>query len=74
MDTGEKTLVSFSKPFDVWKKFGETWVESGEDLDEIAEALDNSPHINFVPEKNKKMIRGAGKTEIAGAAVVEWKP
>ncbi len=73
LDTGQKTLISFSKPFDVWKKFGETWVESEEDLDEIAEALDTSPHINFVPEENKKMIRKAGKTEIAGAAVVEWQ-
>lgn len=74
LDSGQKTLASFSKPFDVWKKFGEAWVESEEDLDEIAEALDNSPHINFVPEENKKIIRKAGNTEIAGAAVVEWKP
>lgn len=73
LDTGHKTLASFSKPFDIWKKFGEAWVESDEDLDEIAEALDTSPHINFVPEENKKMIRKAGKTEITGAAVVEWK-
>lgn len=71
---GEKTLASFSKPFDVWKRFGDAWVESEEDLDEIAEALDTSLHINFVPEENKKMIRKAGKTEIVGAAVTEWKP
>lgn len=70
---GEKTLFSFSKPFDVWKRFGDSWVEGEEELDDIAEALDSSPHINFVPEENKKLIRRAGKTEIAGAAVVEWK-
>lgn len=73
LDNGEKTLKSYSKPFDIWEKFGKSWVDDEEDLDEIAEALDASPHMNFVPDKNKKMIKRAGKTEIKGAAVVEWK-
>lgn len=73
LDSGEKTLLSFSKPFDVWKRFGDSWVEGEEELDQIAEALDTSPHINFVPEENKRLIRRAGKTEISGAAVVEWQ-
>ncbi len=73
LDSGEKTLLSFSKPFDVWKKFGASWITQEEDLDEIAEALDKSPHINFVPKKNAKFIRPAGKTEIKGAGITEWK-
>lgn len=72
LDSGEKTLKSFSKPFDLWRRFGSEWVESEKDLDEMAEALDKSPHIKFVPNKNKKFIRPAGKTEIKGAAVTEW--
>ena len=44
-----------------------------EDLDEIAETLDKSPHIDFIPKENKKFIRKAGKTEIKGAAITEWK-
>ena len=72
LDNGQKTLLSFSKPFDVFKKFGEDWLNDEEDLDEMAEALDKSPHIKFVPNKNKKYIRKAGKTEIKGAAVTEW--
>lgn len=72
LDSGEKTLKSFSKPFDIFKKFGNSWVHSEKDLDEIAEALDKSPHIEFVPQKNKKMIRPAGQTEIKGASVTEW--
>lgn len=72
LDTGEKTLLSFSKPFDVWKKFGTSWVTQEEDLDEIAKVLDKSPHINFVPKKNTKFVRNAGKTEIRGAAITEW--
>jgi len=73
LDSGEKTLMSFSKPFDIWKKFGTSWVFQDEDLDEIAEALDVSPHLDFVPKKNARLVRKAGKTEIKGAAVTEWQ-
>lgn len=73
LDSGEKTLKSYSKPFDIWKKFGTKWVTAEEDLDEIAEALDKSPHFDFVPKENRKFVRSAGKTEIKGAAVTEWK-
>jgi hypothetical protein len=72
LDDGEKTLKSFSKPFDIWKKFGKGWTDREEDLDEIALAMDESPHINFVPKANSKFIKKAGKTEIKGAAVTEW--
>lgn len=40
LDTGEKTLLSFSKPFDIWKKFGTSWLTIEKNLDEIVEALD----------------------------------
>jgi hypothetical protein len=73
LDTGEKTLLSFSKPFDIWRRFGTSWIEKEEDLDNIAEALDKTPHIKFVPEQNVKFIRKAGKTEIKGAGITEWK-
>ena len=72
LDSGEKTLKSFSKPFDVWKRFGKNWAGKEEDLDEVAMALDRSPHIDFIPKRNAKFIRKAGKTEIKGAAVTEW--
>ena len=72
LDSGEKTLLSYSKPFDVWKKFGTNWVYQEEELDEIAKTLDKSPHINFIPKENLKFIRKAGKTEIKGAAITEW--
>lgn len=73
LDSGEKTLLSFSKPFDIWKRFGESWITKEADLDEIAEAFDKSPHFNFVPKENKKFVRYAGKTEIRGASVTEWQ-
>ncbi len=73
LDSGEKTLRSFSKPFDIWKKFKTDWVHKEEDLDEIALVLDKSSHIDFVPKKNIKFIRKVGKTEIKGALVTEWQ-
>ncbi len=73
LDSGEKTLSSFSKPFDIWKKFGTDWVIAEKDLDEIAETLDKSPHFNFVPKENSKFIRKAGNTEIKGASITEWQ-
>lgn len=73
LEDGGKTLKSYSKPFDIWKKFGAKWITEEEDLDEIAEALDKSPHFNFVPEENKKLIRRVGKTEIRGAMITEWQ-
>jgi len=72
LDSGEKTLQSFSKPFDIWKKLAVTELENEKDLDKIAEALDKSPHINFVPRVSARFIRPAGKTEVKGANVVEW--
>lgn len=73
LDTGEKTLLSFSKPFNVWKKFGNKWTTEDKDLDKIAEALDEYPHTDFVPKENKRFIRRAGKTEIKGAAITQWQ-
>ena len=72
LNSGEKTLKSFSKPFDIFKIFGEKWINQKEELDEIAEALDKSSHFDFVPTKNKKFIRRASETEIKGATIAEW--
>ncbi len=70
---GTKTLDSFSKPFNVFKNFGLQWIVEKADLDPIAEKLDRSPHIAFVPKKNSRLIRKVGKTEIKGAQVTEWR-
>ncbi|MEK7635400.1 MAG: hypothetical protein AAB446_03160 [Patescibacteria group bacterium] len=70
---GEKTLKSFSKPFDIWKKFGKAWTDKEDNIYKMTVALDNSPHIEFVPKNNAKFVRNAGKTEIRGASITEWK-
>jgi hypothetical protein len=73
LDTGEKTLASFSKPFDVWQKFGDSWINLETDLDFIVEALDHSTHFEFVPKANQKLVRKAGPIEIKGAGIIEWQ-
>lgn len=72
LNTGEKTLVSFSKPFNPFKKFEYSWVAEESDLDTIAEALDASLHFNFIPKENKKYIRKASKTEIEAGKIEQY--
>ncbi len=72
LDSGEKTLQSFSKPLDIFKKFETKWTVDEEDLHYIAEYIDDSPHQDFVPKESRKYIRRAGDTEIKGAAIEEW--
>lgn len=72
LNTGEKTLISFSKPFDPFKYFSYSWVADTEDLDRIAERLDNYIHFDFVPKQNKKYIRKASKTEVKAGKIEQY--
>jgi hypothetical protein len=67
---GSKTLISYSKPFNL-NKFGNEWLTSKEDLFHIVEALDASPHVKLVPKGLK--LRKADKIEIKVGEVIEWK-
>ena len=69
LDDGKKTLISFSTPFDIVKKFGEKWITAEEDLDKIALALDKSKHFPIYPASQKKYIRNASPIEIKAASL-----
>ena len=56
---GTKSLVSFSSPFDVFKIFGTGWAVGNDELDEIAERLDKSPHTLFINKKDRGLLRKA---------------
>ena len=62
---GKKTLRSFSKPFDIKKKFGTEWITSEHDLYEIAAALDDSPHVSILGTRGAAKLRRADPIEIA---------
>lgn len=70
-NTGKKVLVSFSKPFNL-KKFGTKWITDENNLQYLVDALDKSPHIKIVPQKNKKFIRLADKMERQAGILKEW--
>ena len=60
---GKKTMIAYSKPFDMRKYKPETWVTSGEKLDWVAEELDASPHFPAVSRSQKKLLLNASKIE-----------
>ncbi len=69
---GKKTLVSFSKPFSL-EKYQEKYIY-GDELWDIALALDESKHFPFVPKHSHIKIRPVDKTEInAYLSTVEWR-
>lgn len=72
LNDGEKTLDSYSKPLNIFGKFGISWITEGDHLHDIAEWIDDRIHFKFVPQEARRMIRKAGKTEIKGAAMAEW--
>ena len=72
LNTGQKTLISFSKPFDPFKIFDCSWVAQQNDLDTIAEAIDKSAHIDFVPKENKRYIRRASQIEIEAGKIEQY--
>lgn len=70
---GKKTLVSYSsKPFDL-EKYGDKWVTAQEDLFYLVDDIDNAPHTQIYPQKNKKFLRRADKMERQAGKIVEWK-
>lgn len=70
--TGIKTLESYAGPFSLIP-FGTSWITAEEDLDYLAEALDESQHFPLVPKGNARYIRAADSMERKAGALIEWK-
>ena len=69
--SGEKTLLGYSNPINL-NRFGKNWIDSEDDLWEIAETIYDSKHISIIPKENKKYIRRATKVEMKAAGVLDW--
>ncbi|MBI5728848.1 MAG: hypothetical protein HY983_01200 [Candidatus Magasanikbacteria bacterium] len=69
--TGKKTLRSYSEPFNL-RQLGTKWITAEEELFYIAEAIDNSPHLNIFPQKNARFIRRADHMEKKAGRLIEW--
>ena len=72
IESGQKTLISFSQPFNIIAKFGSGWIEGEGELDDIALALDKSKHYDFYPKGQRKFIRPASPFEVRATAVTEF--
>jgi len=71
IDSGKKTLKSYSKPFDL-SRLGDYWITSEKDLWEIEDKLDNSEHFRIFPPNMKKHIRKASVFERVASKREEW--
>ena len=68
---GQKTLRSFSKPFDL-SKHGLDWLTTTENLAELAYTLDQSPHTSILTPKQVRRLRKAEAIEIKASDIAEW--
>lgn len=72
LDSGKKTLRTFSDPFDLSLLPDTSWITASEDLWEIAEQLDDSPHHKILTPAMIKRLRLADKIEIEAGKLTEW--
>lgn len=70
--TGDKTLRSYSGPFDL-SKFGTGWLTAEGDIWEIANALDESRHYNLLTRSMICGLRKADPVEIEVGSILEFK-
>lgn len=68
---GMKTLVSYSRPFDL-RTLGDSWITSNEDLWDLDDRLNAAPHFPVVPAENSHLIRRATAFERRVINVREW--
>ncbi|HUC31481.1 MAG TPA: hypothetical protein VMR99_02205 [Candidatus Paceibacterota bacterium] len=72
LDSGAKTMRSYSAPFDMLK-FGEEWLTTRGDLTPIAEALDFSRHFQILKKDDVRDLRRAEPIEIKAGKIVQQK-
>lgn len=71
MDSGKKTLRSFSRPFDLTRWHGD-WIAAEESLWELGAALDQVPHTPLLTRGQIAGLRRADPIEIEVGKIVEW--
>lgn len=71
LDTGEKTLRSYSAPFSLLA-YDDEWLISKENLFGITDDLDASRHISLFDQKTASLLRPATSIEIEVGKLVEW--
>lgn len=70
-ENGRRTLRSYSRPFDL-KKLGIGWIIAEEELFNIAEMIDDSPHYPLFLAKNARFLRQPHPIELKADELIEW--
>jgi len=73
LENGKKSLLSYSRPFDLSSSKPEEWVTAEEPLDWLAEKLDDSPHFPIAPRSVLKRVRKATPLERKLLQMKEWE-
>jgi hypothetical protein len=73
LENGNKTLRSYSKPFDL-SRAKINWLTGDEDLFDLVNELDRSPHTQILNRKQVKNLRKADKTETKLFDITQYKP
>jgi hypothetical protein len=71
--SGKKTLIGYTKPINLKKKYATDWITNIEDVWDVGNAIYNTPVIPIVPDANKKQLRNATSFERTALDVQEWK-
>jgi len=72
LDSGKKTMRSYSKPFNL-TKYGGDWPISKKNLWKIFDDFMASPHVSVVDKKLIRRLRPADQIEIKAGKLTEWK-
>ncbi len=73
LSNGKKTMRAYSEPFDLSKMPLEEWLTAGDELIDLVNTLDDSPHHQILSEAAVKRLRKADIIEIKTFDTVEWK-
>lgn len=71
--SGTKSLLAFSKPFDLSRFAPERWITVEDDLHWLVGELDHSPHERILSTAAIKKLRPASRVERDGSFHIEWR-
>jgi hypothetical protein len=72
MDSGEKTLISYSRAFSLKQFPIDAWLTAEEELIWLVDELNDSRHLAIMPAAQKRHIRKASPFEIKSTKRLEW--
>jgi hypothetical protein len=70
---GKKSLMAYSRPFNLARYQPARWVTATEDLHWLMDALDDSPHIAVAPPRAMKTRRCSAPIELDAQKLTEWR-